>query len=339
MENTSLCFLPAGSLDHIVVLGAGRLAVAVAEFGEEAGIQVSVYGGPRQRDARDPDGRAIEDRLSVHGTRVSYVPSLRDCEGGPHQTSPENALVLSLGSPFIISRDLIDRFEGRVINSHGAPLPEWRGGGGFSWRILAGDRRGNTCFHLVTQGIDDGDVVFERGYEFPGALRSPQQWMDFAFARDRECLLELLQGILDGRCFVLRPQDEHSATYMPRLDSARQGYIDWSWPADEVERFVMAFSHPYDGAKTFIGDGSVRVFECRGSVTQALPHSFFAGLIIRRTEHAITVCCRNSVLDIPIQAIKTEVALHAGDRFTTPPSLLEHALQLRPRYTPSGLAD
>ncbi len=48
---------------------------------------------------------------------------------GPYDGPADGAVILSLGSPFIIGQDLIDVYEGRVINSHGSLLPEWRGGG------------------------------------------------------------------------------------------------------------------------------------------------------------------------------------------------------------------
>ena len=330
-------FLPAGAMRRIVVLGAGRLAVTGAEFARGSGIAVEVFGAPRQADARLPDGRSVADVLAALGAAPRYVESIRDCAGGPYDGPADGAVILSLGSPFIIGQDLIDVYEGRVINSHGSLLPEWRGGGGFSWRILAGDRRGNSCFHLVTPGIDDGDVVLERAYTFPPKARTPQEWMDYALKQDAACLGELLEGIRDGRTFAVRRQDEARSTYFPRLDSHRQGYIDWSWPGEEIERFILAFSHPYDGAKTFVGEQTVRLFDGYFSADSSHPHGFFHGLILRASVDSLAVACTGGMLTVARAEIITDAELKPGDRLVTPAALLEEALRLRPRYTPKGL--
>lgn len=330
-------FLPPEALRRLVVLGVGRLTTATAEYAREYGLEATVFGGPRQVNATLADGRLAIDRLAELGVEVRIVEDIRKCPNGPYQLPAERAVVLSLGSPFVIRQDLIDRYEGRIINSHGAPLPEWRGGGGFSWRILAGDRRGHSCFHLVTPRIDDGDVVLERSYEFPDTVRTPQQYMDHAERQDRALLRELLDGLRQGRSFELRRQDESRATYFPRLDSRRQGYIDWSWPGDEIERFILAFSHPYDGAKTFIGDTLVRVFDAHFAAGPARRHAFFNGLILRALPDQLVVACTGGTLNVPRTAIAVEAEPKPGDRLVTPAALVEEALRLRPRYTPAGL--
>ena len=72
------------------------------------------------------------------------------------------SLGLSFGSPFIFIKD-IDDFGGKLINSHGAPLPDFKGGGGSSWRILQRDK--STLMHYVTE-IVKVHVYFERFYVF-----------------------------------------------------------------------------------------------------------------------------------------------------------------------------
>ena len=56
---------------------------------------------------------------------------------------PGEMIALSFGARWIINKKLRDDlFRGLVLNAHGARLPNDRGGGGFSWRIMRGDRIG-----------------------------------------------------------------------------------------------------------------------------------------------------------------------------------------------------
>ena len=47
---------------------------------------------------------------------------------------------LSFGAAWIFKKQFINRFHGKLLNLHGSRLPQNRGGGGFSWRIMRGER-------------------------------------------------------------------------------------------------------------------------------------------------------------------------------------------------------
>ena len=73
-----------------------------------------------------------------------------------------NTLVISIGSPFIIKEKFLKKFSNKVINFHASPLPQFRGGGGFSWRILSNDRNGGITFHLIDKSLDTGAIIFQK---------------------------------------------------------------------------------------------------------------------------------------------------------------------------------
>ncbi|NQV81458.1 MAG: hypothetical protein HQ495_12960 [Alphaproteobacteria bacterium] len=271
------------------------------------------------------------------GVDVAVENDIRTCPNNPYETADDQTLIFSFGSPYIIRQDLIDLYGSRVVNSHGAPLPEWRGGGGYSWRILANDRRGNTCFHQVTAGIDRGDILFQRGYVFPSKARFPKDWMEVADREAASAATEFLGALLAGAPISQVSQDETQATYFPRLQTASQAYIDWSWNCDEIERFVLAFSFPYEGAKTYLGDQIVRIMDCRATCGLPKSHSFFRGLIYRADHEYFYVVGDGGSLVVPKNAVEADLRLREGDRLYTPNSLLDQAMALRPVYTPAGL--
>jgi methionyl-tRNA formyltransferase len=332
-------FLPAGSLSRIVLIGAGQLTPTAVQFAVANGIEVFVFTGPRQRELELLEGGLLGDELARLGVEMRVVEDLRACESGPFDLAGDGALAFSIGSPFIIRQDLIDLYGGRILNSHGAPLPEWRGGGGFSWRILAGERRGRTCFHLVTPAIDAGDIVFMRDYEFPAETRYPRDYMAYAVDDARRGLQEMLEGILAGCQFELSSQDEAASTYFPRLDTNSHGWIDWSWPGAMIERFVLAFSHPYSGARTTLQNREIRIFDCRFQTDPRHEHRFFDGLVFRCHEKRCFVACRDGTLSFDVSDVLTERPIRVGDRLFTPQQKLEAAMQTRATFTPSGLLE
>src|SRR5207237_9880737 len=166
---------------------------------------------------------------------------------------------------------------------------EWLGGGGYYWQIVARDRSGNSLVHLGTERIDDGPVIDERAYVFPGHLRRPIDYLGHAEKMDHEFLGAFLMKVSEGFSFPLRLQNENISTYFPRLNSERQGYIDWTWPGDAIERFILAFSTPYPGAKTFLRDKEVHIFDARFRSGAQPQHPFFVGLVVRSFNERIYV--------------------------------------------------
>lgn len=325
-------FLPKGAFKRLFVVGLGQVVPHVAALARKAKADVTVLTSKRQIGARDPFGHLLADLIVQAGGQIEEAENLTPLMA----RDPAGAIVLSFGSPWIFRADFLAHFGGRVINSHAAPLPEWRGGGGFSWRILADDRRGASCFHLVTPGIDDGDIVLYRPYQFPKSLRLPREWEDHAIKHEKAALTQLIDGFAKGRGFVLRRQQESRSTYVPRLYTPTHAWIDWRWTATDIERFVLAFSHGYPGARTCIGDEEARIFDVR-KVKAARTHPFMNGLVIRATVDDVHVQVTDGRLAIRRSDIEGVTRLREGDRFWTPAAMLDRAYATRVSYGPEGL--
>ncbi len=326
-----------GQLKRIIVLGSGPVGLRLATVASGLGIAVEVFLAERQRDDTNTEGESVVSGYRAQNVAVTVVNDIRGCVGGPYETAADDTLLFSLGSPYIIRKDLIDLYKGRAINSHGAPLPEWRGGGGFSWRMLANDRRGNTCFHLIEPGIDQGDIVFQRAYSFPPEARFPRDWMAIADQEACDAISEFIPHLHNGGRLSRQSQDEAQASYFPRLHTPSQALIDWSWEGAEIERFVLAFSYPYAGARTFLADKEVNIMDCTVDGETRYAHPFLAGLVYRVHDGYAYVAAGRSSLRMPLEHLRCDRTLREGDRFHTPPALLAEARAYRPVYTGAGL--
>ena len=54
-----------------------------------------------------------------------------------------------------------------ALNLHMAPLPEYRGANQFSYAIIDGATTFGTTIHAIDEGIDSGDILFEKRFPVP----------------------------------------------------------------------------------------------------------------------------------------------------------------------------
>ena len=65
----------------------------------------------------------------------------------------------------IISQELIDCANGKIINFHPSLLPSYRGGNPIEWQILNGVRKGGVTFHYLDTRVDSGQIIAQRSFE------------------------------------------------------------------------------------------------------------------------------------------------------------------------------
>jgi methionyl-tRNA formyltransferase len=135
---------------------------------------------------------------------------------------------------------------GRVgcLNFHPAPLPDFRGVGGYNVAILEGLAEWGVSAHFVDQGFDTGDLVEVERFPFDSETAS-------AFSLDlmsQEHLLALfkrtLERVMAGEELPRRPQGEGRYVNRAEFDDLRRVRT-----GDDLERKLRAFWYPpYPGA-------------------------------------------------------------------------------------------
>lgn len=329
-----------GPYRRVLLLGGGRVLMALAGEIRALGVEVRILTAPRLASERW-DGQEFESEMRRRGLPI-WVREAPDLSEPPLHEIDASTLGLSLGAAWIFQPEVIRRFEGNLLNCHPSCLPEDRGGGGFSWRILRGDRRGRCALHRVDAGVDSGEIVCESRFTFGPDCRIPRDFFEEQHAREIPFLLEFVRKAVAGTEFPLRPQDPAAATYWPRLETALHGAIDWSGSAEEVERFICAFDEPYAGAFTYAHDRRVHLKDCRRASPAEGSHPFLSGLVFRIDGGRLHVACRGGDLSFG-QANDPEGrsalgSIRPGDRLWTPAEVLEKARTTRVFHSSSGRA-
>ena len=134
-EGTNLQVLLDADLP-VVAVASNQPGVRALERAEAAGVPSAVFplDGYPSRDARDA---AMADWLEGHGVE----------------------LVVCAGYMQLLQRSFLERFPGRVVNVHPAPLPDFPGAHPLEDVLAVGAREAAATVHYVDDGVDTGPVI------------------------------------------------------------------------------------------------------------------------------------------------------------------------------------
>lgn len=132
------------------------------------------------------------------------------------------------------------------INVHPSDLPRWRGPDPTHWTIRVGDPTTALCVHRLTDGLDEGDLLFRevvdvQPRETAGHLAERLE------SRGAEVLADVAVRLLAGEVLPPTPQTGE-VTWAP-LVPPDDLEVDWTQAAVDVDRLVRA-SVPWPGAFT-----------------------------------------------------------------------------------------
>lgn len=208
--------------------GRGRKTVPtpVARAGRELGVPVLEPAKPR--------GEEFEDALAALEPHVSLVAAYGE----------------------ILPPEILELPIHGSLNVHASLLPAYRGAAPVTRALLDGvDETGVTIMRM-DEGLDTGPIALQavepvRADDTAGTLTKRLASLGGRLAV--EALDRLERGDLPST-----PQDDADASYAHKIASA-EAELDWSRPADELERTVRAFD-PWPGAWTTWRGGRLKVF-------------------------------------------------------------------------------
>ncbi len=325
-----------GKIDNILLLGGGKGLYNCCLVLKELGLQPTVITSPRHAEARVHDA-TFPELLAKKNIPLLITETLNT--KAVSDLIDDRTLALSFGAAWIFASDFIDRFRGRLLNVHGARLPKDRGAGGFSWRILRGDYNGACCIHRVDTGIDSGEIIMYQEFVYPQSCRKPLDFYNYTLEMYLPFLEDFLHKVLAGENFHPARQEEAISTYYPRLNTAIQGVIDWSWGLAEIERLICAFDDPYQGASTYYHEMLVHLKDCFITLDDGAFHPFMSGQVYRKHDGVIYIATRDGGLAVreitDASGIDIYPKIRLGHRFHTPSTELVRAVLFNPVYKAS----
>ncbi len=327
-------------MQSLVIFGGGELAYQIACKYSGESSRVHVVTSLRHSNELINGvkfSKLLEDIL------VSYeiLSTLKRSESYRFEELTD-AIYFSVGAAWIFQKEFIsEKCNNRLFNFHGKRLPQNRGGGGFSWQILMGIRHGFSVIHECAPSLDAGRIVGFREFLYPPEIRTPKQHEELSIQQDLLLLEEFLVRRSDQRSdFVELEQSEYFSTYWPRLNTLKNGFIDWNLDPIELDRFICAFDDPYEGASTFINGEIVHLKSVMLCSQDSNFHSFQTGIIYRKRKDWICVALKGmslivrNITDDSGSSVMSRIAV--GDRLYTPNQNLSDSMT-RVRYSSEGL--
>lgn len=133
-----------------------------------------------------------------------------------------------------------------IVNFHPAPLPQYKGVGGYNLAVLQGLDEWAATAHYVDSSIDTGPIISAETFSI-----DPEKSTAQSLEREsQDVLLRLFEAVVDQLCKApgrVQTTPNGEGLHLSRLELEAMKKIDLS--NDDIDRKIRAFWFPpYDGA-------------------------------------------------------------------------------------------
>ena len=179
------------------------------------------------------------------------------------------------------------------LGFHYSPLPQYRGNAPMVWQIINGERQLGVSFFVLSEGMDDGELVDQRFFE----LATHEDIAD-AIGKANQVVASMLDDFLPqwgADKVTRRPQAPGPISYCG-MRTPEDGHIDWRAAPETVHNFIRAQARPYPGAFSQLADG--RVVRFWKSEIESRQFYGVPGAVVDVAPDAITVACGTGALRV-----------------------------------------
>ncbi|MFF3754665.1 methionyl-tRNA formyltransferase [Streptomyces sp. NPDC002018] len=199
---------------------------SVAELAEKHGVPVLLRNRPDDEELLRTLREAAPDIIVANNWRTWLPPEIFDLP--PHGT----------------------------LNVHDSLLPAYAGFSPLIWALINGEPEVGVTAHRMDAELDAGDIVFQRSVPV-GATDTATDLFHRTVDLIGPIVTDSLDAIASGTARWV-PQDRSRASFFHKR-AIEDSRIDWSWPAEDLERLIRAQSDPYPNAFTHHRGRPIRI--------------------------------------------------------------------------------
>jgi methionyl-tRNA formyltransferase len=143
-----------------------------------------------------------------------------------------------------------------TLNVHDSLLPAYAGFAPLLWALINGESEVGVTAHVMTEQLDAGAIVLQRAV--------PVDPTDTTTDLFHKTIALFGPVTIDGLALLAAgrggwvAQDSTQASFFHKR-SIEDSRVDWTWPAEDLERLVRAQSDPYPNAFTFHRGNRIRI--------------------------------------------------------------------------------
>lgn len=222
--------------------------------------------------------------------------------------NPDYIFVIGLSQ--LIKDDLIKCASNCVVGFHPTKLPQNRGRAALPWMILMGLKKSSITFFKIDQGMDSGDILFQKEY----IINETDYAEDlYTTVTNAMCLAlkENIKLLLEDQ-IITTPQDEEKANYL-LIRRPNDGLLDWGKDTNYLLRIIRATSHPYPGAFSFINGKKIKIYRAEKYELEK-KYTGYNGQIADMENNALIVLTIDGALKITEYTIEDNKKIFVGNR-------------------------
>lgn len=243
-----------------------------------------------------------------HEIPVMQPPTLRAPEAQAELAALKPDLMVVVAYGLILPQVVLDIPRLGCINSHASLLPRWRGAAPIQRAVQAGDAESGVTVMQMEAGLDTGPMLLKAvtpitAQDTGGTLH------DRLAELGPPAVLQAIAGLADGS-LVGEVQDDSLANYAHKLnkDEAR---LDWTRPADELERLIRAFN-PWPICHSTLNEETLKVLAADLAEGQGVP-----GTVLSASKDGLIVACGQNALRLTRLQLPGGKPLNFADLFNS----------------------
>lgn len=230
--------------DSIRIVYAGTPDFAVSALSALIASQhdvVAVYTQPDRPAGRGRELRPspVKQKALEHNIAVFQPETLRSEQDQNilRELKPDLMVVAAYG--LLLPKTVLEIPRLGCINVHASLLPRWRGAAPIHRAILAGDSETGITIMQMDEGLDTGAMLATAKCDIRPA-DTGSSLHDRLMVLGGDTLMAMLPAFISGE-IQPEPQDDSLATYAGKLNK-QEAEINWSQPAEAIERSVRAYN-------------------------------------------------------------------------------------------------
>ncbi|MBT5342142.1 hypothetical protein HOL59_01005 [Candidatus Woesearchaeota archaeon] len=119
----------------------------------------------KTKNYQNDSAKTIEDLAGQYNIPIIKTTNLSDNDFLINIKELNPTFVLCLVAQ-ILRKNVFETLGNKLINAHGSYLPEYRGAAQYFWYLFNGDRQYGVTVHFMEAGLDTGDIIFQRKFDY-----------------------------------------------------------------------------------------------------------------------------------------------------------------------------
>lgn len=229
---------------------------ALIEAGHEVTLAVTQPDKPKGR-GKSMQYPPVKEAALAHGIEVYQPKRIREPECVEYLRKYEADIMVVVAFGQILTKEILEMPKYGCINVHASLLPKYRGAAPIQWAVINGEEVTGVTTMRMDEGIDTGDMILKEEVVLDKKETGGSLFERLAKKGADLCVKTL--AAMEAGTATYTPQNHEEATHTSMIKK-QLGEIDWTKPAQELERLVRGLN-PWPSAYTHMNGKTLKIWE------------------------------------------------------------------------------